>query len=155
MNETKSSPQSDATEMLSLATEIVAAYVSNNSVATADLSGLIRTVYTTLTEIEQGGGHRESELTPAVPIKKSVTADHIICLEDGKKLKMLKRYLRSQYGLSPEEYRARWGLPHDYPMVAPNYAAQRSKLAKQIGLGRVGAGNSGPVRGRKKKRAAR
>ncbi|MEX0839617.1 MAG: MucR family transcriptional regulator [Parvibaculum sp.] len=152
MNEIKSSPQFDTTEMLSLATEIVAAYVSNNSVAATDLSGLIRTIYTTLTDIELGGGNKETDLTPAVPIKKSVTADHIICLEDGKKLKMLKRYLRSQYGLSPEEYRARWGLPHDYPMVAPNYAAQRSKLAKQIGLGRVG---NGPARGRKKKRAVR
>lgn len=156
MNETKSSPQTDATEMLSLATEIVAAYVSNNAVSAPDLSGLIRTVYTTLTEIEQGGGQKEADLTPAVPVKKSVTADYIICLEDGKKLKMLKRYLRSQYGLSPEEYRARWGLPHDYPMVAPNYAAQRSKLAKQIGLGRVGAGGNGAAaRGRKKKRTTR
>lgn len=153
MNETKSSPQSDTTEILSLATEIVAAYVSNNTVTATDLPGLIHTVYTTLLEIEQGGGQRETELTPAVPIKKSVTADYIICLEDGKKLKMLKRYLRSQYGLSPEEYKARWGLPHDYPMVAPNYAAQRSKLAKQIGLGRVGAGTT--PRTRKKKRTAR
>jgi len=156
MNETKSSPQTDATEMLSMATEIVAAYVSNNAVSVPDLSGLIRTVYTTLTEIEQGGSQKEADLTPAVPVKKSVTADYIVCLEDGKKLKMLKRYLRSQYGLSPEEYRARWGLPHDYPMVAPNYAAQRSKLAKQIGLGRVGAGGGGtPARGRKKKRTTR
>ncbi|MDO8840184.1 MAG: MucR family transcriptional regulator [Parvibaculum sp.] len=153
MNETKPTPLPDATEMLSLATEIVSAYVSNNSVAATDLPALIRTIYTTLLDIEHGGGHRETELTPAVPVKKSVTADYIICLEDGKKLKMLKRYLRSQYSLSPEEYRARWGLPHDYPMVAPNYAAQRSKLAKQIGLGRVGTG--APARGRKKKRAAR
>jgi len=137
MNETKSSASVDTTEILRLATEIVAAYVSNNAVAANDLPAMIRTVHSTLNNLDQTAPSRETDLTPAVPIKKSVTADYIICLEDGKKLKMLKRYLRSQYGLTPEEYKARWGLPHDYPMVAPNYAAQRSKLAKQIGLGRV------------------
>ena len=106
------------------------------------------TVSTEVAGVHGGAGAADVELTPAVPIKKSVTSDYIICLEDGKKLKMLKRYLRSQYGLTPEEYRARWGLPHDYPMVAPNYAAQRSKLAKQIGLGRAG---TAPARGRRKK----
>ncbi|GMV62996.1 MAG: hypothetical protein AMXMBFR74_21640 [Parvibaculum sp.] len=148
MNETKSSASVDTTEILRLAAEIVAAYVSNNAVAANDLSALVRTVHATLTNLDQAAPGRETDLTPAVPIKKSVTADYIICLEDGKKLKMLKRYLRSQYGLTPEEYKARWGLPHDYPMVAPNYAAQRSKLAKQIGLGRV---STTPARGRKKK----
>ena len=148
MNETKSPAPADSTEILRLATEIVAAYVSNNAMAANDLPGMIRTVHSTLAGLEQSSGERESELVPAVPVKKSVTSDYIICLEDGKKLKMLKRYLRSQYGLSPEEYRVRWNLPHDYPMVAPNYAAQRSKLAKQIGLGRVAAA---PARPRKKK----
>ena len=148
MNETKSSASVDTTEILRLATEIVAAYVSNNAMAANDLPAMIRTVHSTLNNLDQTAPGRETDLTPAVPIKKSVTADYIICLEDGKKLKMLKRYLRSQYGLTPEEYKARWGLPHDYPMVAPNYAAQRSKLAKQIGLGRV---STTPARGRKKK----
>ena len=146
MNETKSSAPTDSTEILRLATEIVAAYVSNNAMAANDLPGMIRTVHSTLAGLDQAPGARESDLVPAVPVKKSVTADYIICLEDGKKLKMLKRYLRSQYGLTPEEYRARWGLPHDYPMVAPNYAAQRSKLAKQIGLGRVANAQAKPRR---------
>lgn len=131
-----------------LTTEIVAAYVSNNAVAANDLPGMIRTVHSALTSLDQNNPATDVDLVPAVPVKKSVTADYIVCLEDGKKLKMLKRYLRSQYGLTPEEYRARWNLPHDYPMVAPNYAAQRSKLAKQIGLGRAG---SAPARGRRKK----
>ncbi|MBX3504268.1 MAG: MucR family transcriptional regulator [Parvibaculum sp.] len=137
MSDTKSSDSIDSTEILRLATEIVAAYVSNNAMSANDLPGMIRTVHSTLAGLDQSAAPRENDLTPAVPVKKSVTADYIVCLEDGKKLKMLKRYLRSQYGLTPEEYRARWNLPHDYPMVAPNYAAQRSKLAKQIGLGRV------------------
>ncbi|MGB3810017.1 MAG: MucR family transcriptional regulator [Parvibaculum sp.] len=139
MTESKNKTDSDATEILRLASEIVSAYVSNNTVSTDDLAGMIRTVHTTLLNIEAGVEQSNQDLTPAVPIKKSVTADFIICLEDGKKLKMLKRYLRSQYGMTPEEYRARWGLPSDYPMVAPNYAAQRSRLAKQIGLGRSAA----------------
>ncbi len=131
-----------------LTTEIVAAYVSNNAIAANDLPGMIRTVHSTLTGLDQNNTAADVDLAPAVPVKKSVTPDYIVCLEDGKKLKMLKRYLRSQYGLTPEEYRARWNLPHDYPMVAPNYAAQRSKLAKQIGLGRAG---SAPARGRRTK----
>ncbi|MBA4208187.1 MAG: transcriptional regulator [Parvibaculum sp.] len=143
MSDTKSS---DSTAILRLATEIVAAYVSNNPMAANDLPAMIRTVHSTLAGLDQAPLQQESDLTPAVPVKKSVTADYIICLEDGKKLKMLKRYLRSQYGLTPEEYRARWGLPHDYPMVAPNYAAQRSKLAKQIGLGRVANAQAKPRR---------
>ena len=125
-------------ELLSLSTNIVAAHVSNNSVAVSDLPQLIRDVYETLSVV-QGGGEREAERpTPAVSIKRSITPDHIVCLEDGKKLKMLKRHLKTAYNMTPEEYRERWGLASDYPMVAPNYAKQRSKLAKQIGLGTRG-----------------
>jgi len=148
MDEINPSPSSDTTEILRLVTEIVAAYVSNNPVSANDLPEMIRTVHLSLSNIESGSENKEVDLVPAVPVKKSVTPDYIICLEDGKKLKMLKRYLRSQYGFTPEEYKARWSLPHDYPMVAPNYAAQRSRLAKQIGLGRVSAV---PARGRRKK----
>jgi predicted transcriptional regulator len=122
-------------EILSLTTSIVAAHVSNHTVPVTDLPQLIRDVYQTLSNVE-GGGDREAERpTPAVPVRKSVTPDHIVCLEDGKKLKMLKRHLKTAYNMTPEEYRERWGLAPDYPMVAPNYAKQRSKLAKQIGLG--------------------
>jgi len=135
--------------LLGLASDIVAAYLSKNVIPANDLPSLIRTVHATLSDLEQGKAQgAPQELTPAVPIKKSVAPDYIVCLEDGKKLKMLKRYLRSQYGMSPEEYRARWNLPLDYPMVAPNYAAQRSRLAKQIGLGRASAPGA---RGRKRK----
>ena len=122
-------------ELLSLSTNIVAAHVSNNSVAVSDLPQLIRDVYETLFAV-QGGGEREAERpAPAVSIKRSVTPDHIICLEDGKKFKSLKRHLRTHYDLTPEDYREKWGLPSDYPMVAPNYAAARSALAKKMGLG--------------------
>jgi len=123
-------------EILSLTSEIVSSHVANNSVATADLPNLIEAVYSKLNDLSADVEPVVEELVPAVPIKKSVTDDYIICLEDGRKLKMLKRYLRSRYDLSPEEYRARWGLPADYPMVAPNYAKRRSEFAKQIGLGR-------------------
>ena len=126
--------QTDSNEILSLTTSIVAAHVSNNPVTVNDLPGLIREVYQTLTNV--GSGEQEPERpVPAVPIKKSIAPDHIVCLEDGKKLKMLKRHLKTAYDMSPEEYRERWGLSPDYPMVAPNYAKQRSRLAKQIGLG--------------------
>lgn len=119
---------------MSLTSEIVAAHVSNNTVAVTDLPGLIEQVYKTLSSV--GGGDTAADRpTPAVPIKKSITPDFIICLEDGKKLKMLKRHLKTAYDMTPDEYRERWGLPSDYPMVAPNYAKQRSKLAKAIGLG--------------------
>ena len=119
-------------EVLRLAVTIVSAYVSNNSVAAADLPALIRAVHETLVN---PGGTPKKPLTPAVPIKKSITPDYLICLDDGKKLKMLKRHLRTAYNMSPDEYRARWGLKVDYPMVAPAYAKQRSALAKKIGLG--------------------
>ena len=118
-------------EVLRLAVTIVLAYVSNNSVAAADLPALITTVHETL--VDPGGTPKP--LTPAVPIKQSITPDYLICLDDGKKLKMLKRHLRTAYNMSPDEYRARWGLKVDYPMVAPAYAKQRSALAKKIGLG--------------------
>jgi predicted transcriptional regulator len=124
-------------EILKLVTEIVSAYVSKNPVAAEDLPNVIKSVHATL------GGFQNSEGTgltraPAVPVKKSVTPDYIVCLEDGRKLKMLKRYLRAQYDLTPEAYRAKWNLPADYPMTAPNYAARRSAFAKQSGLGKPG-----------------
>jgi predicted transcriptional regulator len=123
-------------ELLSLTTEIVAAHVSNNTVPSTELPDLIRLVYSSLSS--QGVEIKEEpqeKLSPAVPVKKSVTPEYIICLEDGKKLKMLKRHLKTRYNMSPEDYRKRWGLPDDYPMVAPAYAEQRSSLAKKIGLG--------------------
>ncbi len=124
-------------DLLKFASEIVAAYVSNNPTPISELPGMIRSIHATLGGLA-GAGAMEIATTqkPAVTVKKSVTPEFIVCLEDGKKLKMLKRYLRSRYGLSPEEYKSKWGLPADYPMVAPNYAAQRSEFAKKIGLGR-------------------
>ena len=127
--------QANPKDILPLVTDILAAHLSNNTVAMAELPTLIRNVYDALAT---AGGVAEpvaERPNPAVPIKKSVTPDHIICLEDGKKLKMLKRHLRTAYDMSPEQYRQRWDLPADYPMVAPNYARQRSRLAKEIGLG--------------------
>ncbi|MDC0348859.1 MucR family transcriptional regulator [Alphaproteobacteria bacterium] len=121
--------------ILSLTTNIVSAHVSNNVISPSDLPNLIQQVYGTLTNVKSPQVSRNTSLIPAISIKKSVTPDFIICLEDGKKLKMLKRHLRAVYGLSLQEYRARWGLPADYPSVAPNYAKKRSSLAKDIGLG--------------------
>jgi predicted transcriptional regulator len=123
-------------ELLSLTTEIVASHLSNNTVAVGDIPQLIKLVFSSLAT----QGHEDEKLepekpTPAVPVKKSVMPDYIICLEDGKKLKMLKRHLKTRYNMSPDEYRKRWALPDDYPMVAPAYAEQRSSLAKKIGLG--------------------
>ena len=117
---------------LKMVSEIVTAYVSNNGVPTDQLPELIASVHRTLTNIDS---KPHETLTPAVPAKKSIKPDYIICLEDGKKLKMLKRHLRTSYDLSPTEYRKKWGLPDDYPMVAPNYAVARSQLAKKMGLG--------------------
>ncbi len=123
-------------ELLSLTTKIVASHVSNNSVDAADLPQLIQQVYKSLSSASGGQPASVAERPqPAVPIKKSVTPDFVICLEDGKKLKMLKRHLKTAYNMTPDEYRERWGLAPDYPMVAPNYAAQRRDLAKKIGLG--------------------
>ncbi|MFQ5783419.1 MAG: MucR family transcriptional regulator [Alphaproteobacteria bacterium] len=128
------SDQSSPGDLLALATEIVAAHVGNNDVAVGDLPSLIQEVYTTLATVQSTAPAAEKP-QPAVSIRRSVTSDYIVCLEDGKKLKMLKRHLKTSYNMTPEEYRERWGLPADYPMVAPNYAAQRSALAKKIGLG--------------------
>jgi len=123
-------------ELVELTAEIVSAYVANNTVVATDLPALISNVFDALKKASASGMQpAKEELRPAVPIKKSVTAEYIICLEDGKKFKSLKRHLRTHYDLSPEEYREKWGLPHDYPMVAPNYAAARSDLAKRMGLG--------------------
>ncbi len=122
-------------DLLALTTEIVAAHVSNNTVAVGDLPVLINQVYHSLANIGSIIVSPVERPQPAVPPKKSVHADYIVCLEDGKKLKMLKRHLKTAYNLTPEAYRERWGLAADYPMVAPNYARQRSRLAKEIGLG--------------------
>ncbi|MDH3663911.1 MAG: MucR family transcriptional regulator [Alphaproteobacteria bacterium] len=127
----------DLPEITALTAEIVGAYVGHHTVASNDLPDLITTVGKGLAGLSQAPAEPEEEKpTPAVPIKRSVTPDHIICLEDGKKLKMLKRHLKTRYDMTPDEYRRRWGLKDDYPMVAPAYAATRSALAKKIGLGR-------------------
>ncbi len=126
--------QQDLGETLKLTVKIVSAHVSNNAVAAGDLPQLIQSVYKALAEIGAIPAQPERP-RPAIPVKKSVLDDYIICLEDGKKLKMLKRHLKTAYNMTPEEYRERWNLSADYPMVAPNYAAHRSNLAKRIGLG--------------------
>ena len=124
-------------DLLRMSVEIVSAYVSNNSISATQVPDVISTVYGALTSINgQSVAESGEAQKPAVSVRRSVNPDHIVCLEDGKKLKMLKRHLRAAYGMSPDEYRAKWGLPSDYPMVAPNYALQRSAFAKQIGLGR-------------------
>ncbi len=134
-------------EMIELASDIVSAYVSNNTVPTSDLPALIGDVHQALIKAATGAMEPvKEELKPAVPARRSVTPDYLVCLEDGKKFKSLKRHLRSHYNLSPEEYREKWGLPRDYPMVAPNYAQARSRLAKKMGLGQGG---------RRKRRAAK
>ncbi|MDA5194683.1 Ros/MucR family transcriptional regulator [Govanella unica] len=123
-------------ELLALTTEIVSSYVANNSVPVSELGVLIGQVYATLDNLGAVHVVEEPQLQPAVPIKKSILPDYLVCLEDGRKLKMLKRHLKTSYNMTPEDYRERWGLPADYPMVAPNYAIQRRELAKKIGLGR-------------------
>jgi len=121
---------------MQLTANIVSAYVSNNTVASAEIPNLIAQVYSALMRISSGQTAPPAEpIKPAVAVKRSVTPEYIVCLEDGKKFKSLKRHLRTQYGITPEQYREKWGLPPDYPMVAPNYAAARSQLAKQMGLG--------------------
>lgn len=130
------SDASSNSNFIELAADIVSAYVSNNSVAASDLPSLIGDVHNALLRVSGGIQEVPAEAPkPAVPIKRSVNPDFIICLEDGKKFKSLKRHLRTQYNMSPEEYREKWNLPADYPMVAPNYAQARSNLAKQMGLG--------------------
>jgi predicted transcriptional regulator len=121
---------------IELTAQIVSAYVGNNTVSALDLSALINQVHSALSRVSSGQSESQSEpLKPAVAVKRSITPDYIVCLEDGKKFKSLKRHLRTQYHMTPEQYREKWALPPDYPMVAPNYAAARSQLAKQMGLG--------------------
>ena len=132
MSELQNTPNS-----IELAADIVSAFVSNNSVPVTELPALIGSVHAALNQVASGSTQQPAEETkaPAVPIKKSVQPDYIVCLDDGKRFKSLKRHLRTTYNLTPDQYRAKWGLTHDYPMVAPNYAAARSELAKQMGLG--------------------
>ena len=147
-----------------LTVEIVTGYLKKNAVAVADLPNLISTVRATLDGLGKAPEPVRRELAPAVPIRRSVTPEYIVCLEDGKKLKMLKRHLKTVYDMTPEQYRARWGLPQEYPMVAPNYAKARSEMAKSLGLGRLrGSRNAAPApepeaapapRGRRKRAAA-
>ena len=135
-------------ELLEHTTRIVAAHVANNAMPAADLPGLIATVHETLAKL--GTEEAAGKPKPAVSIKQSVKPEYLVCLDDGKKFKMLKRHLRGTYNMTPDDYRKRWGLPSDYPMVAPNYAATRSKLAKKIGLGRKGSAKAKrPIKSKK------
>jgi predicted transcriptional regulator len=129
----------DKAEIIEMTAEIVAAYVENNNISTGDLPALIQSVHRALSSVASGAEAVEAApKEPAVPVRRSITADFLICLEDGRKFKSLKRHLRTKYNMSPEDYRAKWGLAKDYPMVAPNYAKARSDLAKQMGLGQGG-----------------
>ncbi len=157
------SEQPNAPNYIELAADLVSAFVSNNSVPAAELPALIGTVHQALNTLASGSTQQPAEepKAPAVPIKRSVQPDYIVCLEDGKRFKSLKRHLRTVYDLTPDQYRAKWGLPSDYPMVAPNYAAARSELAKQMGLGArrrmtpepEPVQPAAPTRGRRKKAA--
>ncbi len=129
----------DKAEIIEMTAEIVAAYVENNTISTGDLPALIQSVHRALTSVSAGVEAVEAApKEPAVPVRRSITPDFLVCLEDGRKFKSLKRHLRTKYNLSPEDYRSKWGLAKDYPMVAPNYAKARSDLAKQMGLGQGG-----------------
>jgi predicted transcriptional regulator len=129
----------EQSELIEITTSLVAAYVGGNNIAAADVPGLIRSVHTALVGLgEEIASGEVPSREPAVPVKRSITPDYLICLDDGRKFKSLKRHLRSKYDMSPEQYRAKWGLAQDYPMVAPNYAKARSQLAKQMGLGQGG-----------------
>jgi predicted transcriptional regulator len=140
-------PNIDSTTLLDLTARIVSAYAGNATLSPTELTEVIASVSRALSQLSTTTVEPETkELSPAVPVKKSVTADFIVCLEDGKKLKMLKRHLMSTYGMTPAEYRTKWGLPRDYPMVAPNYAATRSQLAKKIGLGKSPAKPATPAK---------
>ena len=139
----------DRAKLLEMTTDIISAHAANNAVPSAELPELIRSVFEKLSDLTNPPVDVAEELRPAVPIKKSVTDDYIICLEDGKKLKVLKRHLATSFGMTPDEYRAKWGLPHDYPMVAAGYSRKRQELAKQIGLGRGKA-----AKPKRKKKAA-
>ena len=156
------SEQPNTPNYIELAADLVSAFVSKNSVPTAELPVLIGNVHAALTKVASGSTQQPTEepKAPAVSVKKSVQPDYIVCLEDGKRFKSLKRHLRTVYDLTPDQYRAKWGLPADYPMVAPNYAAARSELAKRLGLGARGrkveataARTAAPAKGRRKKAA--
>jgi predicted transcriptional regulator len=138
-------------ELLRMTAEVVAAYVRNNSVATSQLADVIGSVYGSFRSLEGKSDPSEKPVKPAVPVRKSIMPEYLVCLEDGKKLKMLKRHLRSTYNLTPDAYRQKWGLPPDYPMVAPNYAEARSAFAKKIGLGRANGGATVAKRGGRRK----
>lgn len=144
-NTQETEPRISDEDLMRYTTEIVSAHLGQNAVSPTDVPELIRSVHNALTDIG-GTQEKEEELVPAVPIRQSVKPDYLVCLEDGKRLKMLKRHLMTAYGMTPEEYRQRWGLPADYPMVAPNYAKQRSELAKRIGLGRTRKAEPAPKR---------
>jgi len=142
MSNEKSKSVSDE-EMLRMTASVVSAYVGNNSLTPTQIPDVIKTVYGSLTSLGRAGGGGRDAPRPAVPVRRSITPDYIVCLEDGRRLKMLKRHLRTTYNMSVEDYRQKWGLPLDYPMVAPNYAKQRSAFAKLIGLGRRSGGRPG------------
>ncbi|KQX19233.1 MULTISPECIES: MucR family transcriptional regulator [unclassified Sphingomonas] len=139
--------------MLELTADIVASHLANNMVAVGDVADLIKKVHSTLTKLGQPAADPVEELKPAVPIRSSIKPDYLVSLESGKKVKMLKRYLQTSYGMTPDDYRKKWGLPADYPMVAPNYAATRRELAIKAGLGRAKAA-AAPVRAKRRKRDA-
>ena len=142
----------DNAQLLEMTADIVSAYVGNNNVQVTEVPGLISSIHAALSQISTGVVEVEPEIKePAVPIRKSITPDYLICLEDGRKFKSLKRHLRTKYNISPEEYRAKWNLAKDYPMVAPNYAKARSDLAKQMGLGQGGRKPARAAAGRAKK----
>jgi predicted transcriptional regulator len=143
-------------ELLALTADIVAAHFANNTVSSSEVPGVIEAVYATLSRLGQQVEEAPAKQEPAVSIRASIKPDYIVCLEDGKKLKMLKRYIMTRFGLTPDQYRAKWNLPADYPMVAPNYAEQRRALAKDIGLGtkRANGKPAGRPRGRPRKTAA-
>ncbi|MEO0429692.1 MAG: MucR family transcriptional regulator [Pseudomonadota bacterium] len=147
-------PKADHRDILDRTAEIVAAHVANNPVPRGDLPALIENVFTAISALGAPPPEPEVVLTPAVPIKKSVTDEYLICLEDGRQLKMLRRHLDTAYGMTPAEYRARWGLPGDYPMVAPAYARKRQALAKEIGLGRKPEDKPKPKAKRRRKVAS-
>src|ERR1700754_3789512 len=132
-------PMEENSPLLEMTADIVSAYVGNNTVQASEVPGLISSIHAALSQVSSGAVEPQPEpREPAVPVRKSITPDYLICLEDGRKFKSLKRHLRTKYNMSPEEYRAKWNLPKDYPMVAPNYAKARSDLAKQMGLGQGG-----------------
>lgn len=135
---TQANSGDDSRQLMQMTAKVISAYVQNNPLPAQDLPAAIQAVHRCLKDVRDGT--EPSPLRPAVPVKKSIMPDYLVCLEDGKKLKMLKRHLRTTYNMTPEEYRAKWGLAPDYPMVAPNYAAERSEFAKQIGLGRKSRG---------------